>query len=165
MVFTKTPWPDRFYERVPVPANPDDCMEWMGSRNYAGYGYAGDPRTSGRTQTGAHRASYEMFVGPIPDGMYVCHTCDNPPCVNPRHLFAGTPTDNARDRQNKGRFTPPRFDRANHPRTKIAPAQVVEIRQRAIRGQKCSNIAALAAEYGVSLPTIYNILKEKAETK
>jgi hypothetical protein len=51
----------------------------------------------------AHRVAYELFVGPVPDGMFVCHRCDNPPCCNPAHLFIGTAKDNAVDSSNKER--------------------------------------------------------------
>jgi hypothetical protein len=83
-----------------------DCWEWQGSRTPAGYGKVirqspGDPSTvlSGR----AHRLSYLMAYGPPPPDLFVLHTCDNPPCVNPAHLFLGTAEDNARDMSRKGR--------------------------------------------------------------
>lgn len=75
------------------------CWIWRGSCNSKGYGqYRG---------LGAHRISYEFYFGPIPDGLFICHHCDNPPCVNPNHLFEGTHADNIRDRNRKGRL--PRF--------------------------------------------------------
>lgn len=77
----------------------DGCWEWCGSRVGAGYG-----RLIVEGQAiGAHRLAYEVFVGPIPDGLWVLHHCDNPPCVNPDHLFLGTALDNTRDMLAKGR--------------------------------------------------------------
>lgn len=76
------------------------CWEWTGVMKYNGYG-----RVSVKNKMMiAHRVAYMMsHDAPIPDGMFVCHKCDNPRCVNPEHLFIGTARDNARDSVNKGR--------------------------------------------------------------
>jgi hypothetical protein len=76
------------------------CWLWGASVTTDGYGRV----NMGRTQIGAHRASYERHKGAIPEGMFVCHTCDVPSCVNPEHLFLGTSTDNLRDASRKGRM-------------------------------------------------------------
>lgn len=77
----------------------DECWEWQGPRLVRGYGrfYSGSSRKV------AHREAYEFVHGPLTPGIYVCHHCDNPPCVRPDHLFAGTHTDNMRDMWAKGR--------------------------------------------------------------
>ena len=77
----------------------DKCWLWIGGHYNHGYGKF----WNGDRYEGAHRASYRIFVGPIPPDMLVCHTCDNPSCVNPDHLFVGTMKDNMQDSLTKGR--------------------------------------------------------------
>lgn len=79
------------------------CWLWTGSKNGRGYGsiYLDGKRV------GAHVASWILFKGPIPDGMNVCHHCDNPPCINPHHEFLGSQSDNLKDAVKKGRVIPP----------------------------------------------------------
>src|SRR5712671_18401 len=80
-------------EDGPIEGSP--CWIWIGSRVAQGYGRIGDTR--------AHRLSWAAFISPIPDGMFVCHHCDNPPCINPSHLFLGDHEANAADMVQKGR--------------------------------------------------------------
>lgn len=77
------------------------CWEFQGSRSQK-MGHGRIALDDGRIR-GAHRAAYELAVGPVPDGMCVLHACDNPPCVNPAHLWLGTMADNNHDRSAKGR--------------------------------------------------------------
>jgi len=78
---------------------PSGCWEYQGATGSGGYGRI---RWAGRTQS-APRVAYQMLVGSAPGEMNVCHRCDNPPCINPDHLFLGTQADNVRDMVAKGR--------------------------------------------------------------
>ena len=90
----------RFWEKVEI-AEPGVCWLWLASLNNKGYGaFQGENKT-----WQAHRFSYQLHFGDIPEGLCVCHHCDNPQCVNPNHLFLGTYSDNNFDCVSKGRHT------------------------------------------------------------
>lgn len=93
------PLADRFWARVEK-RGPDECWPWTGYRDAKGYGQIALNR---RTAEGAHRVSWALARGEIPDGIHVLHRCDNPPCCNPAHLFLGTHADNMWDMKAKGR--------------------------------------------------------------
>jgi hypothetical protein len=88
---------DRFFSKV---QKTETCWIWTAYKNKKGYGQI---NSDGYNMKKAHRVSYEMHNGNIPDGLIVCHSCDNPSCVNPQHLWLGTDLQNAQDRDTKGR--------------------------------------------------------------
>ena len=107
--------------------NKNGCWEWFGANDKRGYGRFGDKPYS---IVLAHRYSYTLKHGEIPNGMHLCHKCDNPKCVNPDHLFLGTAKDNYDDCKNKGRHSPPPHPSGSgHPRSKLSQAQVKELRE------------------------------------
>lgn len=137
----RQPLAERFWAKV---NKTDSCWLWTGGTNATGYGLIGKGgRHAGRLNLLAHRVSYELTIGPIPDGLKVCHNCpdgDNPLCVNPAHLFLGTTTDNALDMVRKGR----RSD------VRLSPSAVLQLRARHARGELAED---LARELGIHVTT------------
>lgn len=95
----------RFWDNVEI-AEGNKCWTWTGCKDERGYGKICYGGRDFKADYKAHRMAYEMRFGPISDGKVICHTCDNPSCVNPNHLFEGTQADNAQDMSRKGRINP-----------------------------------------------------------
>lgn len=104
-----------------------------------------------------HRVAYELAHGEIPSGMIICHTCDNPACCNPAHLWAGTNADNVHDRERKHRGKHALGE--NHGRTSLTDQDVTNIIHRYRNGEITQR--ALAHQYGVNKNTIWNIINGK----
>jgi flavodoxin len=139
------------------------CWEWIGavkgSDPLKRYGnlVVGSRIDGSRRSVAAHRYSYEVFKGEIPHGMFVCHKCDNPSCVNPDHLFLGTRQDNINDRESKGRNKPPKIlSGENGTNSKLTWNDVEEIRHWIQQGW---NQTELAKKYKVSPRTISDIVR------
>ena len=137
---------DRFWENVDQTG---DCWEWKLAGYPSGYGNL----YWGRRKTYVHRIAWELTNGPIPDGLEVCHTCDNPPCCNPDHLFLGTHQENIQDSVEKGRWA-----QAHRAQWKLAltPRQVEEIRSQ-YKPYVITRVQ-LARRYNVSIGTVNNVI-------
>jgi predicted XRE-type DNA-binding protein len=136
---------ERFEEKYLVA--PNGCWEWTATRNHSGYGQI---RTRSKPRH-AHRVSWEIYRGPIGDGLHVLHRCDNRRCVNPDHLFLGTHVENMRDMNSKGRGA----IHERHGSAKLTEAVVAEIRS--LKGAMLQR--EIAAQFGISKSQVGNILR------
>lgn len=149
-----------FWQRVTRSAT--GCWAWSGGTDKDGYGFL---RFRGR-RVKAHRLAWELLHGPIPQGMFVLHRCDNPPCVRPDHLFLGTNDDNMADMAKKGRAVsgskkhPERMPRGEeHPRAKLTEEGVRRLREKYCAGDTSQQL--LAKEFGISQFTVSAIIRRK----
>lgn len=130
----------------------DGCWTWLAATNRKGYGIF----RVGNKNVLAHRFSYQIYKGEIPDGILTLHRCDNPACVNPAHLFLGTHLDNVHDCISKGRYYTGRHD-GEHGKHKLTAIQVREIRE----NPSGLSHRALAKKYSVSKGTITFIMNNQ----
>lgn len=148
---------DIFTHFMPDQPPKQGCWVWTGAINPAtGYGrmWHGDRSRS------VHRFAYERFKGPIPDGLFVCHRCDNPPCCHPDHLFLGTPADNTRDMMSKDRHVRGIVYGESCGTHKLSERDVLDIRRR--YAERSSTQVELSAEYGISKNHTCAIIKRHA---
>lgn len=145
----------RFFDKVERQRQANGCHIWRGARLKRGYGHM---NVNGKYLL-AHRIAFVLANGELDDRVKVLHSCDNPPCVNDEHLFAGTLRDNSRDCVAKGRHKTP-FSGAQpgerHHNARLTMQQVETIRRRAKSGERqCS----LANEFGISCQQVSKIVK------
>lgn len=133
---------DRFWSKVDVRGQ-GECWEWTAHRDRKGYGkfQMGNSRL-------AHRVAWLISCGNIPDGMFVCHSCDNPGCVNPSHLFLGTSDDNIKDAARKGRTS----RGTDRPLCRLTPIDVIGARSLYAKGEM--SIEDITSSLGVGHSTL-----------
>lgn len=160
---------DRFWTKVDR-RGPDDCWPWIAGRDALGYGHFFIFRKGARRGLRASRVAYAISAGAAPSELFVCHECDNPPCCNPAHLYAGTSDDNIadkllRNRQSKGdtsgaRLHPERICRGETSGTsKLKEHQVLQIRALAQDGTL--SFSKIGNLFGVSRRAVGLIASKK----
>jgi len=141
---------ERFWSKVDR-RNKDECWNWLAGVGAKGYGVF----FLNQKSLSAHRFSYKLKTGVEPEGLLVCHTCDNPVCVNPNHLFAGTNTDNMRDKVKKNRCNAPRGER--HGNHKLTADKVVQIRKLA----GLNTLENIAKQFNISFQHVSDIINKR----
>lgn len=152
---------DRFWSHVSFPRRAGECWLWLGTKQKYGHGQF---RPWAGRLVPAHKFSWELARGPVPEGLCVLHNCpggDNAACVNPDHLWLGTRVDNNRDMWSKGRGVPGRPDNAGaaHGMAKLTDVDVTRMRALRLAG---SSVAAIAAEYAMSNGQVADIVSGRA---
>jgi hypothetical protein len=152
--WAETTLEERFWSKVDKSGGPDACWPWKAFKHPKGYGHFA---IGGGRIKRAHRLAWELSSGEITNGLYVCHKCDNPACVNPAHLFLGTNQDNIADAENKGRSILKAQKGDKHPRHKLTEEQVKHLRMLYAEGPV--NYVELAKQYGVTRSAIEHAVK------
>jgi hypothetical protein len=147
---------ERFWSKVDK-RSPDDCWEWKANRHSFGYGNFWIKQR----EYGAHVVAYELTYGRVPKGLCVCHTCDNPACCNPNHMFLGSRGDNNRDRDRKGRRRTRGAFGERHRSAKLKNTDIPRILELIEEGLTYRSIAV---RYGVSSSRISDIKNGKGWT-
>jgi hypothetical protein len=152
------PAKERFFKFVKIPIDKKLCWIWLGNKDKDGYGKFNALKDF--NERSAHRVSYIIHKGKISKNKVICHSCDNPSCVNPEHLWIGSISDNTKDSflKNRRNSVPPiHYGKDNH-KTKLTEFQVIEIRDLYYEG---FNYAELSRIYPVSAHTIREICLRK----
>ena len=142
-----------FYEYARI-RETDECIEWNSTRTKKGYGKFHSGGRGSHPEL-AHRASFAIHIRPLDEGEHVRHKCDNPPCVNPRHLLAGSNADNVADRVERGRQT----RGEDHWPAILTEREVLEIRERRSAGER---LEYLGQAYGVSSGAVSAIVHRRS---
>lgn len=150
------------FERHFKKGDKSECWNWHGRSNQHGYGTTRTGGTYNRKQLLAHRLSYTFYVGEIPEGFLICHTCDNRKCVNPNHLFLGTHQDNCDDKINKGRHLPSIRRGSSHGMAILNESSVLQIRELYRTKQKSRK--ELAEMFNVGKHVIHYVVTYKTWT-
>jgi hypothetical protein len=146
----------QYVEEMSVKIPWSGCRIWLGAITQGGYGRSEVARRKHGT-TIVHRALFSELNGSVKSGLYVCHHCDTPQCVNPEHLYIGTPSDNAQDRAQKGRSAPKAG--GLNGRAVLSDPQISFIKKTLGAGYKQSDVAKM---YQVSQSTISRIKRGKS---
>lgn len=133
------PLEKRFWAKVDKRSN-EECWSWLGYTEKTGYGVI---RIDNKTKDMAHRVSFRIHKGEFPKKAFICHSCDNPPCVNPSHLWIGDATKNNIDKTFKGRAV-----------KKLTVEKVLEIKKRLSKGERQQSIAD---DFGIMQNTVSRI--------
>lgn len=133
------------------------CWNWTRCIDATGYGMMGIHRPNKNTSEHAHRIAWRVWYGAFDSSLYMCHKCDNRRCVNPAHLFVGTPSQNQVDSKEKGRANRPHCE--HHPKAKLNRRQVSFIRANYSYRHPKNGGCALGRRFGVSSNQILRIVR------
>lgn len=156
-IYLRTSPEERFWRYV---RKTKGCWLWTGTTNHWGYGMINLGGKHGRAER-AHRLSWQIHCGPIPPGLFVCHSCDNPACVRSEHLFLGTHIDNMNDCRSKARY-----DRVKRPKGEqhgnatLTEAEVLSMRRE--YAERPEVLRVYAERYSTSIANVHSILTHKA---